>query len=123
MKIIDANIVLRYLLKDNEDQFLMAEAIIENEEVFVPNEIVAEIVYVLEKVYKIKRREIKESLIILLDYNNITLTDKHVINESLLVYDKYNLDFADSLLAAYNSINGDTIYTFDQKLNRVLNKI
>jgi predicted nucleic-acid-binding protein len=52
MQIIDANIILRYLLKDNPVLFNKAAGIIEgNKEIFIPNEVVAETVYVLEKVY------------------------------------------------------------------------
>lgn len=52
MKIIDANIILRYLLKDNLELHQKSIDIIENQQLFLPNEIIAEIVYVLEKVYK-----------------------------------------------------------------------
>ena len=48
MKITDANIILRYLLKDKHEFFLQAVEVVENQNVFLPNEIVAEIVYVLE---------------------------------------------------------------------------
>ena len=54
MKIVDANIILRYLLNDTEDLSAKAADLLENNEVMVPNEVIAEIVYVLEKVYKIK---------------------------------------------------------------------
>ncbi|TZE80838.1 type II toxin-antitoxin system VapC family toxin, partial [Calorimonas adulescens] len=48
MQIVDANIVLRYLLNDTEVLSEKAAQILENNEVFVPNEVIAEIVYVLE---------------------------------------------------------------------------
>ncbi|MGI6406514.1 MAG: hypothetical protein ACOX2E_08705 [Syntrophaceticus sp.] len=38
MKIVDANIVLRYLLNDTEDLSEKAANLLENNEVFVPNE-------------------------------------------------------------------------------------
>ncbi|QSQ10284.1 hypothetical protein H0A61_02685 [Koleobacter methoxysyntrophicus] len=50
MKIVDANIVLRYLLDDAEELSEKAAEILENNEVFLPNEVIAEVVYVLEKV-------------------------------------------------------------------------
>ncbi len=49
MKITDANIILRYLLNDNEELSDKAAIIIENNEVFLPNEVIAEIVYVLKR--------------------------------------------------------------------------
>ena len=63
MKIADANIILRYLLDDDEELSAKAAEIIEQNELTIPNEVFAEIVYVLEKVYKIEREEISNILI------------------------------------------------------------
>ena len=62
MLIVDANIVLRYLLIDNVEMAEKAAEIIENNNVFLPFEVVAEVVYVLEKVYQIERTEICRSI-------------------------------------------------------------
>ena len=71
MKIVDANIILRYLLNDTEELAQKATDIIENNKVLVPNEIIAEIVYVLEKVYKVNNEELSKTLIELFQYENI----------------------------------------------------
>lgn len=63
MKIVDANVVLRYLLNDTEPLAEIATEILENNEVFVPTEVVAENVYVLEEFYKVKRETIASTLI------------------------------------------------------------
>lgn len=55
MEIVDANILLRYLLKDHDKMHRVAKSIIEHRKVFTPNEVIAETVYVLEKVYDIPR--------------------------------------------------------------------
>lgn len=54
MKIADANVILRYLLNDNEELSDKAVKIIEDNEVLLPNEVIAEVVYVLDKVYNVK---------------------------------------------------------------------
>ena len=72
MQIIDANIILRYLLKDSKKLYEQSKNIIEEESIFIPNEITAEVVYVLEKVYEIPREKIKESLEELYSYENLT---------------------------------------------------
>lgn len=43
MEITDANIILRYLLKDNADFFLKASNIIEKNKIFIPVEVCAEV--------------------------------------------------------------------------------
>ena len=46
MNYYDANVILRYLLSDNEALYARALTILDNEQVFVPNEVLAEVVYV-----------------------------------------------------------------------------
>ena len=75
MKIADANLILRYLLDDDEELSPKAAEIIEQNKLIVPNEIFAEIVYVLEKVYEVKREEINNIIVELLDYKNIDVYD------------------------------------------------
>ena len=50
--IIDANVILRCILNDNQQLAMQAKSLIENNDCFVPNEVVAEVVFVLQKVYK-----------------------------------------------------------------------
>ncbi|WP_217362262.1 PIN domain-containing protein [Cohnella herbarum] len=70
MNIVDANLILRYLLQD-VDQFLeQAREKIEDHYIFIPNEVIAEAVYVLEKIYKVERVHIFDSLRNLLSYGN-----------------------------------------------------
>ncbi|MCB0749065.1 MAG: PIN domain-containing protein [Ignavibacteriae bacterium] len=120
MKIIDANIVLRYLLKDDKKLFAKAVEIIENGDVFITNEIIAEIVYVLEKVYIVPKLEISEVLTSFFSSAIIILADKELIIQALNYYEKHNLDFVDSVLLAYNKINKYEIITFDKKLTKLL---
>lgn len=62
MNIVDANIILRYLLQDAHHFLEQAREKIEDQFIFIPNEVLAEVVYVLEKVYKVDRIHIFESL-------------------------------------------------------------
>jgi predicted nucleic-acid-binding protein len=120
MKIVDANIVLRYLLNDSDDLSEKAAEILENSIVFLPNEVIAEIVYVLEKVYKVKKNNISSALSELFGYGNLEVNDFGVINEALRVYAERNLDFVDALLYAYHKLGKHEVYTFDKKLNNLL---
>jgi len=122
MKIIDANIVLRYLLRDNIEQHKKAVVIIELNQLFLPNEIAAEIVYVLERVYGIPKKEIKEVLTLLFTKKNFEFIDKDVILFALRFYAEYNLDYADALLVSYNKIHKAEVLTFDKKLLKIIDK-
>ena len=120
MKIIDANIVLRYLLNDSKELSEKATALLENNEVLVLNEVIAEIVYVLEKVYNVEHREISNALLELFEYGNLQVSDIEIVNEALKLYGERRLDFVDTLLYAYNKVRGHEVYTFDKKLYNIL---
>lgn len=116
MKIVDANVVLRYLLNDIEDQARIATNYLEQHKVNIPTEVIAEIVYVLERVYKISRKEISSKLSSLISYPNIEIENKEVITESFKIYAQRKLDFVDSILCAYKTIRNVEIITFDKKI-------
>jgi predicted nucleic-acid-binding protein len=122
MKIIDANIVLRYLLQDNIDLSNKAKEIIEDNNIFIPTEVITEIVYVLEKVYSVNRKEINKILSELLSFYNITTNNMDVIKNALKIYSNKKLDFVDTLLISYNNIDKHEIFSFDKKLNKLLYK-
>ena len=90
MKIVDANIVLRYLLDDSEKMSEKAAEILENNEVYVPNEVIAEIVYVLEKVYKVENSEISDVLLKLFGYANLQVNDIEIVHEVFIQHGNSN---------------------------------
>ena len=120
MQIVDANIILRYLLKDIEELHTKAVQIIENKEIHIPFEVIAEVVYVFEKLYNIPREEIANSLLILLDYQNISTLNIDVIKKAIDIYERENIDFVDSILVSYNHIDEYIVYSFDKRLNKLL---
>lgn len=120
MKIIDANIILRYLLNDVEDLSEKAEEIIENNDVFVPNEVIAEVVYVLEKVYKVERIEIDNYLTEFFEKQNISVLDKKVLFAAFKLFSSKKLDFVDTILYAYAKVKDYEIFTFDKKLKKTI---
>ncbi|WP_041469568.1 PIN domain-containing protein [Geobacillus sp. Y412MC52] len=120
MKIIDANIILRYLLNDHDELSGKAATIIEDNKVLLLREVIAEVVYVLEKVYKVKNDEISDILLELLKYDNIEVDDIEVVEEALALFGKRRLDFVDTPLYAYNKVKGYQVYTFDKKLDKML---
>lgn len=121
MKIADANIILRYLLDDNEELSEQATIILENNEVFLPNEIIVEVVYVLEKVYEVENNDISDTLLELFKFKNILVSDIEVLKEAFILFAKRRLDFVDTLLYAYNKVKGHEVFTFDKKLKAICN--
>jgi len=121
MKYVDANIILRYILNDDRKMADYAESIIDSGSAFVLPEVLAEIVYVLLKVYKVERSVISSQLISLIQ--NIQTTDKVVMESALKYFAQTKLDFVDCILAAYHSTNGEDVCTFDKKLNNFIARL
>ena len=114
MVIVDANIIIRFLLNDNLEQASKAEKIMKEYVVVVPKEVLAEVVYVLIGVYGIPRKEVAEKLLLFIKTSKIFISDKDKVIEGLKIFGNSNLDFVDSLLCAYSDTN--MVATFDKKL-------
>jgi len=114
--IIDANAILRYILCDNADIAEQVDELLENKVVTAKNEVLAEVVYVLNKVYKLPRAEIYTVIVQFLDLENVQAIDKAVVVKALETYSQTGLDFVDTLLYAYHVLKGAKIFTFDKKL-------
>lgn len=63
MVILDANVILRYLLNDNQEMAERADHLIQTEDVSVTIEVMAEVIYVLKGVYKVDRERIADTLL------------------------------------------------------------
>ena len=116
-KLIDANIILRYLLNDHEILSEKANEIIMQGAYTLP-EVIAEVVYVLKGVYKVERKELAETL---QDFmHEIEINYKDVMFVALEIYAETFLDFVDCILIAHHKIFHVEVISFDKKLNRQL---
>lgn len=122
MLIVDANIILRYLLLDDIEQAEKAAEIIENNNIFIPFEVATEIVYVLEKVYETERAEISHSIKELLQADSVHTYNSEILNKALEIFASEKIDFVDAMLCSYSLVRGDEVKTFDKKINKYLEK-
>ena len=117
MKLIDANVILRFLLNDNREQAEVAKLTIKDG-VFTRTEVMAEVVYVLTGVYGMSRDKIYDCLSTMIKV--VKIEDKDAFQEALEVYKDTTLDFVDCILIGRNHILGEDIFSFDKKLNNKL---
>lgn len=118
MVMLDANVILRYLLNDNEEMALEAEKVIKAQNALVTIEVIAEVVYVLKRVYAIDKMELKESVLEFL--SEVEVKEREVLVLGIETYAEQNLDFVDCILYAYKCIKKYDVLTFDKKLNKLL---
>ena len=123
MRILDTNIILRYLLNDHEILSPKSIEIFEQSEtILFSEEVIVEIVYVLQKLYKVPRLKIKENLKLLLNLPNVEISKYDIVMEAISVYSKSNLDYVDCVLYSYAKLKKIKVETFDEELLKSLNK-
>jgi len=123
IKVVDTNVILRYLLEDDEELFNKARSIFDKAlkrewEILIKEVVIAEVVYVLEKVYKVSRKIIAETLKELLILKGIKAENKDFVLKALEIYKNKKLDFVDCILCSMS--DNYEIETFDKKLSRCL---
>lgn len=118
--LIDANIILRFILNDNEELSQKAREIVLGKDCCVSYEVIAEVVYVLSGVYGIERAGISNAISIFLP--NVTVSNEQVLQTALSYFAETRLDFVDCILAAHRIIEKKEILSFDKKLNNFMNR-
>lgn len=125
MRIIDANIILRYLTNDVQDQAerageLLAKVEAGSEEVLLPDIILADIIWVLEGYYKQSREQIREWITTILSMQGLRFSDKSVALDALDIYVDLGIDWSDALVAGQMINHGIMeIYSFDRHFDRI----
>ena len=120
MTMIDANVILRYLLQDIEEQYNIAKKIIEEGACTIP-EVIPELVYVLSGIYEVKRKDIEMGIKAVIE--DVAVMDKSIIKTALEFYSETGLDYVDCLFIARRKILKETVFTFDKKLKKQLKEI
>ena len=118
--ILDANVILRLILNDNKEMVEKSKNAIKTHKIFIKNEILAEVIYVLQKVYKVAKLEICDTLLNFIAIDEVEAESKEFLNCALTAFKNNNVDFVDCLLYTYNKIAGSEVLTFDKALNALL---
>ena len=119
-KIIDANVILRFFLADDERKFLKAKEFFRKlefgeDEALLTEIVFAEVIWVLHKVYNIPREEICSKYLKLLNYKGLkTVFDKEIFTESLNLYSSHSVDIQDIFLSVLAKFKDSSIVSFDK---------
>lgn len=126
-KILDTNIIIRFLIWDDENLYKKSFEIfrqIENNEieVVITEWVVLECLYVLEKFYEIPKLEVVDKLKMILFLDNVINSDKLEIIEALnlVIYEK--IDFIDAIVITKAKYNDLEVISFDKKINKIIKK-
>ena len=119
--LVDANAILRYILNDNNEMAVQVDALLKSKTVSVRCEVLAEVVYVLSKVYSLNRAELVIGIKVFLGNPNVTIESSEAIFLALETYSETSMDFVDCVLYGMSTSCGYGIFTFDKQLNSMVN--
>ena len=119
---LDTNVLVRFLVEDDEKQSRLASRLIKGaiereEQLFISDIVMCETVWVLSSAYRFSRAEIVGALAELLRARAVVFTSTDRLARALEAYDKGKGDFADYLIREHaHNAGADTVATFDRSL-------
>ena len=118
---LDTNVLIRHLTGDPPVQARRATSYLRRaNELLLPDLIVAEVVYVLESFYEVKRQRVAELARAIIGFPAVVVVDEPLLLRALEVYEVERLDFADAYLVASAETSGvGTIASFDREIDPI----
>ncbi|MCL6479110.1 MAG: PIN domain-containing protein [Peptococcaceae bacterium] len=123
--VIDANIILRFLTNDIPEQASRCTELLKRleagtEQVFLPDLILADVVWTLEKFYKQPKTKIRDILTPILALKGLRFSSKAVTRQALQLYVDKNIDWTDAFAASQMlSKKYSQIYSYDKDFDKV----
>jgi len=124
MKALDTNVLVRFLVKDDEPQAkkvytLFKQAETDKNYFFVPLLVVLETIWVLDSVYEIPRKEILDAINEILLMPILKFEAQPTIQRFIFLARENKIDLSDVLIACAAKISGcESVLTFDKKASK-----
>lgn len=113
---VDTNVVVRFLTRDDEQQYEKSLKLFQEQDIFIPDTVILETEWVLRSRYKFEPDKICKAFTNLLGLPNVHIVDTDLLAQ-VLQWHENGLDFADAFHLA-QSQNCSVMYTFDDKFVR-----
>lgn len=113
MVAVDTNVVVRFLVRDDEEQFTKACRLFEKQLLYISDSVVLESEWVLRYAYQFSPVEIVGALKKLFGLPNVHLAKASLVAQ-VLDWHLGGLDFTDAFHLAYSQ-NYERLYTFDKR--------
>ena len=127
VSLIDTNIIIRFLVRDNEEHFVLSKEIFEQVQlgvvkVEILSEVLMEVLFVMTKVYKIPKNIVIEKLKSLLLLDGVVNDDKAICIDALNLMQNKNIDYVDALICTKNVLQGYGKISFDKDVMKKCEK-
>jgi len=122
---VDTNIFLRYLTKDDlpiyEKCKEMFKKVMKGEiTITTSGMVIAELVWTLLSYYKVPKAEVVEKVTVIVGTKNLSIPDKHIVADALVLYARKNIDFIDAYNAVFMRYHGlCEIYSYDEDFEQM----
>ena len=121
MLAVDTNIIVRYLTRDDAEQFARASALIGAEDVYVCTTVLLETEWVLRRGYRLSGKRVGAALAAFAGLPRVTLEDPAAAAKAL-EWMRRGMDFADALHLA-RATGCEAFVSFDRQLAAVANTV
>lgn len=120
---LDTNVFLRFFVADAKKQheecvFLMSQVQLGKFYPYTSGFVIAELNYVLTKIYGYKKPEVLGAITRLLEIRNLTLVERVDTRKALGLYKKHNIKFGDCFIAAQVPKNVKLV-TYDSDFSKI----
>lgn len=118
---IDTNILIRLIVKDDDIKRKACEKLLEKAKrkeviLYILPIAIIEIVWVLEKYYKLDKKVIRELVEAILNTPELKCEMEYVFKKAIKSYEEKNIKFADAVMGYWGLERGFSIvYTYDEK--------
>jgi len=118
---IDTSAVLRLLMKDDPGKAKAVERVLRESKdrgiiIYLLPVTIMEIVWVMEKVYRLSRKAIRELAEAILNTPELKCPLEQVFRQALVSYETQNIKFADAVMGYWGLNEGlSMVYTYDEK--------
>ena len=109
---VDTNIIVRFLTRDDEAQFLKAYTVFKENDIFIPDSVILETEWVLRYSYNFSIEDICHALRNIFGLPNIHLSNPLLITLAIEWHER-GMDFADALHLAQSQHHGKLL-TFNK---------
>ena len=121
---LDTNVIIRYLVRDDEEQAaaarLLMDVLTPDSPGFVCREVMLEVAWVLARAYKFPRTQVADVLVELIATDSLVVETADDVVRAAFGYRQGRSDFSDlMILAAAERTGARPLYTFDRKLSRL----
>lgn len=122
---IDANVILRFLTNDDPERATKCAQLLENvelnrQQVRLPNLVLADVVWTLEKYYKQPKEKIADMMASIVNLKGLRCSNKETVLLALRLYVEHNVDWTDAFVASQLlATKTPAIYSYDRDFSRI----